>query len=121
MITGAVANLLMNLIVIPRYGIEGAAATTMASTLLVIVLAYISLKRHERNLHHLVIFSNLLLFAIILLCAYLFGDFLSLSSGTIYIKFVSYSIIIIFLYCLFGWAMQIFKPIATFRYFRQDD
>ena len=51
MIAGAVFNLVLNVVFIPRFGIEAAAATTLASSLLVFILAGTSLRRHGFDLH----------------------------------------------------------------------
>jgi len=51
MIAGAIFNIVLNLFLIPRHGIEGAAAATLVSTILILCLAAIILARHGFETH----------------------------------------------------------------------
>lgn len=51
MVTGAMFNIALNLFLIPRYGTDGAAAATLASTILILVLAALTLARHGFETH----------------------------------------------------------------------
>ena len=51
MISGAIFNIVLNLFLIPRYGMEGAAAATLISTILILSLAAITLTRHGFETH----------------------------------------------------------------------
>jgi O-antigen/teichoic acid export membrane protein len=51
MIAGAVFNVAINLVLIPRHGMDGAAFATLASTLLILMLAADVLRRNSFEIH----------------------------------------------------------------------
>jgi O-antigen/teichoic acid export membrane protein len=51
MIAGAIFNIVLNLVWIPRYGMDGAAGATLASTILILCFAAITLARHRFETH----------------------------------------------------------------------
>ena len=113
-------NVLLNLIFIPRFGIEAAAATTLASTLFVMVLAYIVLARHGDERHGLVIVQNTVFF-----CATAWGGYavLALAGHAIEApgsRFMVFGMLLTVLYGAVGWGLGIIRPAEIGRYLTRD-
>ena len=120
MIAGAIMNLVLNLIFIPRFGIEAAAATTLASTLFVIVLAYIVLARHGDERHGLVIVQNAILFGVAAWGGY---EMLVAAGNAVEapaIRFLVFGTVLTLLYGSIGWGLRIIRPAEISRYLTRD-
>ena len=116
MIAGASLNLILNLIFIPKFGIEAAAATTLASTLFVIILAYIVLMWYGDERHGTVITQNAILFG---LSAW-GGYEVMVAAGHIImlpvIRFLVFGTLFTLLYWAIGWGLGIIRPVEITRY-----
>lgn len=120
MIAGALFNVILNLIFIPRFGVEAAAATTVASGLLVVILAYTVLHRHRAERHHAIIAVNGLLFAVIVVSGYLVISRLTLFDDHILIRFTVIGATIAISYGLIGWISGTIRPWDTYQFLTRD-
>ena len=120
MIAGATLNVLLNLIFIPRFGIEAAAATTLASTLFVMALAYIVLARHGDECHGLVIVQNTIFFGVAAWGGYavlaVTGHAIETPAG----RFIVFGTLLALLYGAIGWGLGIIRPAEISRYLTRN-
>ena len=121
MIAGATLNALLNLIFIPRFGIEAAAATTLASTLFVMALAFIVLARRTGDERHgLVIAQNTVFFGVATWGGYavlaLAGHAIETPAG----RFMVFGTLLTLLYGAIGWGLGIIRPAEISRYLTRN-
>ena len=113
MIGGAVFNIALNLFLIPRYGMEGAAAATLVSTILILVLAAGTLARHRFETH-LVPMS----FAILLAAAVGFlGWWIDVPLDGVLSRFLVIGAGLSAVYLSLAVAFRIIRPAETLRQF----
>ena len=120
MLAGAIINLALNLVLIPKFGIEAAAATTLVSSLFVIILSYIVMKQHDYERHISVILLNGALFVMAS-----WGGFEALTAinvlpGIPALRFLLCGVSLTLIYSIIGWALGIIRPAEIGRYLTKD-
>ncbi len=120
MIAGAVANVVLNLIFIPKFGIEAAAATTLASTLFVFALAYLILARHSDERHEKIIGVNWVFFGFFAWAGFEALRRIDLFGTPPLHRFIIFGGLATLLYVALGWAVRLMKPTEVHRYLTRD-
>ena len=117
MLAGALFNIALNLWAIPRYGMEGAAATTLASTILVLVLAAVALRRSNFETHGAVMArAGALAIALILIGTYTAGQ---IGGGGALVSFVAGGVALAFVYVVAARLTGVFRFAETLGYFNR--
>ena len=120
MTAGALLNVILNLLFIPRFGIEAAATTTLVTTLFVIILAYRVQRRQGNECHASAIIQNAVLFAIFAWIGFelrvRFGIVFEVSVGRILI----FGIPLVLSYVAIGWGLGIIRPFKIWEYLIRD-
>ncbi|MCD6074042.1 MAG: polysaccharide biosynthesis protein, partial [Rhodospirillales bacterium] len=113
MIAGAIFNIVLNLVLIPRYGMEGAAIATLASTILILCLAGVTLARHGFETHILPMASAILL-AAALGCL---GWWIDIQIDGVLAKVLIVGTALTIVYAGLAAALGIIRPAETLRHF----
>ena len=120
MIAGAAVNLILNLIFIPKFGIEAAAATTLVSSLFVTFLAYIVLSRHKDECHLPIILQNVVLFCITVWGGYELLVVVEHFIDAPVIRFFAFGFLLTFTYGSIGWGLKVIRPKEIGNYLTRD-
>ena len=113
MIAGAILNIVLNLFLIPRYGMEGAAAATFASTLLILALAALTLARHGFETHIAAMASAIALAALV---GFL-GWWIEIPIDSVLPRFLVIGAGLAIVYAGLAIALRIVRPAETLRQF----
>lgn len=113
MMGGAVLNIALNLVAIPRFGMEGAALATIASTLLVVVLAARTLRRHGYETHAVLMARSLFLAGAV----GALGWQLNIPLEGALVRLVAIGFGLSAVYIVAAFALRIVRFDATLRYF----
>jgi O-antigen/teichoic acid export membrane protein len=115
MVAGAVINVALNLMLIPRYGMEGAAIATLASTVLVLVLASVALTRAGFELH-LAAMAKAGMIAAAVAFIGTESEWMMAESSQVIRLFVLGSVLAA-IYAALAWAARVVRPRETIAYF----
>ena len=110
---GAALNIALNLVTIPQYGMEGAAVATIASTLLVVALAALSLRRHDYETHAKIMVKSVLFAGTV----GALGWWLDIPLEGAFPRFIVIGSGLSLLYIFLASALGIVRLDATVRYF----
>ena len=113
MFAGAIFNIVLNIFLIPRYGIEGAAFATLASTILILGLAGVVLTRHGFEIHALPMGSAI---GVALILGAL-GHWIDIPIDGVLTKFLVVGAGLTIIYSAIVVAVGIVRPSETLRYF----
>ena len=113
MAAGAVFNIALNSVLIPLYGMSGAASATLASTILILVLAAIILTRHGYEVHAPAMTSTLSLAVAIAVV----GSQIDIPVEGALVRFVIIGGALTAVYVACALALRIVRPAETLRYF----
>jgi PST family polysaccharide transporter len=113
MIAGAIFNIVLNLFLIPRYGMEGAAGATLASTILILCLAAITLARHGFETHAIPMASAIALAGVL----GLFGWWIDIQIDSVVLKFLVVGSGLTVIYTGLAIVLGIVRPAETLRLF----
>ncbi len=110
---GAALNIALNLVAIPRYGMEGAALATIASTLLVVVLAALSLRRNGYETHAGLMARSLLL----AIAVGALGWWIDIPLEGAFLRLIVIGTGLSLIYIALASALRVVRVGATVRYF----
>ncbi|MDP6428542.1 MAG: oligosaccharide flippase family protein [Rhodospirillales bacterium] len=116
MIAGALINVLLNFWLIPKFGMEAAAATTLVSSFAVFLLALLVLKRNDFEVHgSLVIKAAVICAAVGIAGHWILAAPSVLPVGTI-LRFVIAGVLITAVFSAIALAVRLIRPLAAYRY-----
>jgi len=115
MVAGALVNVALNLVLIPRFGMEGAGIATLISTLLVLVLASVTLARAGFELHLAAMAKAGMLAAAVALLG-IEGEWMLAESPRI-VRLVVLGFASAAIYAALAWAVGVVRPRETLAYF----
>ena len=118
-IAGAVLNVALNFWLIPKFGMEAAASTTLVSSLAVLVLALVVLKRQKFEVHGGLIVKA----AALCLILGFAGDRIlagSLLPENVILRFIIAGVMITFVFSAIAFAVRLIRPLAAYRYMREN-
>lgn len=118
-IAGAILNVGLNFWLIPEFGMEAAASTTLASSAAVLVLALFALKRQKFEVHGGLIIKG----ALLCLALGYAGDRIlaaSLLPESAIFKFLITGGVVTFVFSLVAVAVRLIRPKAAYSYMRES-
>ena len=118
-VAGAAFNVAMNLWLIPKFGMVAAAATTLASSLVVFALALFILKRRAFEVHFTLILKAAVLGIILAFTGERLLAVAPLPENVI-LRFLVAGTAITALYAGLAFAIRLIRPKASYRYMRQS-
>ena len=113
MIAGALFNVALNLALIPRYGMEGAALATLASTFLILILAAFVLHRNGFEIHAA---PSAMAIALAVALGFI-GWTIDVPIDGALVRFIIIGSALTFLYIGLSVALKIVRPAQTLRLF----
>jgi O-antigen/teichoic acid export membrane protein len=114
MIAGTILNIALNAVLIPRYGIDGAAVATLASTLMVGLLAVLMLHRHGYEIHAGTLSRAGLIAIVLAALGMLVLD--DVAIGNALVRIVIVGAVLSVLYGGATWLTGALRPAETFAY-----
>jgi O-antigen/teichoic acid export membrane protein len=118
-IAGAVLNVALNFWLIPKFGMEAAAAATLVASLAVFLLALIALKRQDFEVHgHLAIKATAICVGIGLAGDWIMAAPSQLPDNTI-LRFIIAGVLITAVFSALALAVRMIHPLAAYRYMRE--
>jgi O-antigen/teichoic acid export membrane protein len=118
-IAGAILNVGLNIWLIPEFGMEAAASTTLVSSAAVLVLAYFALKRQNFEVHGGLVIKG----ALLCLALGYAGDRVlaaSLLPENAIFRFLITGAVVTIVFAGIAIAIRLIRPKAAYRYMRES-